>query len=111
MIPLSPGPGYSSYLWSTGETTEDLNGISAGTYTVTVTDSHGCTAVLTRTVTQPTALNPTIASTNVNCFGGNNGSINLTVGLTDTYNSNPPDGQKRNDVGLFTGVNVRFGAD
>ncbi len=40
-----------------------------------------------------------------------NSSINLTVGLTDTYNSNPPDGQKRNDVGLFTGVNVRFGAD
>jgi len=40
-----------------------------------------------------------------------NTSINLTVGLTDTYNSNPPDGQKRNDVGLFTGVNVKFGAD
>lgn len=40
-----------------------------------------------------------------------NTSINLTVGVTDTYNSNPPDGQKRNDVGLFTGVNVKFGAD
>jgi putative salt-induced outer membrane protein len=39
-----------------------------------------------------------------------NATINLTVGLTDTYNSNPPDGQKRNDVGLFTGINVKLGA-
>lgn len=40
-----------------------------------------------------------------------NSSMNLTVGLTDNYNSNPPDGLKRNDVGLFTGVNVKLGAD
>lgn len=36
-------------------------------------------------------------------------TLNLTVGLTDTYNSKPPAGTKKNDVGLFTGVNVKFG--
>jgi len=33
-----------TYLWSNGETTEDIENISTGTYTVTVTDNGGCTA-------------------------------------------------------------------
>ncbi len=37
-------------------------------------------------------------------------TLNLTVGLTSTYNSKPPAGTKSNDVGLFTGINVKFGA-
>jgi putative salt-induced outer membrane protein len=36
-------------------------------------------------------------------------TLNLTVGLTDTYNSKPPAGTKKNDAGVFTGVNVKFG--
>lgn len=39
-----------------------------------------------------------------------NSSMSLTVGLIDTYDSNPPDGQKKNDVSLFTGLNMRLGA-
>ena len=38
------------------------------------------------------------------------GTMNLTVGLTATYNSKPPAGMKSNDFGLFTGINVKFGA-
>ncbi|SEJ07830.1 PKD domain-containing protein, partial [Flavobacterium terrigena] len=36
-------PGYT-YLWSNGATTQDLTGLANGSYTVTVTDSVGCTA-------------------------------------------------------------------
>ncbi len=44
-ISLSGGtPGYT-YLWTNGETTEDLTGLEAGNYVVTVTDANGCTAV------------------------------------------------------------------
>ncbi|KAB1156451.1 hypothetical protein F7018_11110, partial [Tenacibaculum aiptasiae] len=34
-------PGYT-YLWSNNETTEDITGLSPGTYSVTVTDNNGC---------------------------------------------------------------------
>jgi putative salt-induced outer membrane protein len=38
-------------------------------------------------------------------------ALNLTVGLTHTDNSKPPLGTKRGDTTLFTGINVKFGAD
>ncbi|MFZ4520577.1 MAG: T9SS type A sorting domain-containing protein [Bacteroidales bacterium] len=34
-------PGYS-YIWSNGGDSQDINTLASGTYTVTVTDSHGC---------------------------------------------------------------------
>ncbi len=46
----SPFPGmppYYQYDWSTGEMGSSIAGLSAGTYTITVTDSHGCTSVQT----------------------------------------------------------------
>jgi gliding motility-associated-like protein len=33
-----------SYVWSTGSVESEINSLSASTYTVTVTDSHGCTS-------------------------------------------------------------------
>ncbi len=36
--------GFSSYTWSTGETTQCINVNSSNTYTVTVTDANGCSA-------------------------------------------------------------------
>ena len=38
---LTATAGLSSYLWSTGETTQSIN-VTAGSYTVTGTDSNGC---------------------------------------------------------------------
>jgi PKD repeat protein len=45
-------PPYTFY-WSNGAQTENLNPTPAGTYTVTVTDSGGCTQTASATVTQP----------------------------------------------------------
>jgi Ig-like domain CHU_C associated/Secretion system C-terminal sorting domain len=52
--------GYA-FLWSNGANTEDLANLSAGTYTVTVTDAEGCTTTQTITVGSLAALNPTIS--------------------------------------------------
>jgi putative salt-induced outer membrane protein len=38
-------------------------------------------------------------------------TLNLTAGLTDSYNSAPPAGNKKNDLGIFTGINVKLGAN
>ena len=37
-------------------------------------------------------------------------TLNLSVGLVDNYNSVPAAGNKKNDLGLFTGIHVKFGA-
>jgi putative salt-induced outer membrane protein len=38
-----------------------------------------------------------------------NSSLSLSVGVIDTYNTEPPEGAVKNDVTLFTGINVKFG--
>ncbi len=68
-----------TYFWSIGATTQDLNGMAAGTYTVTVSDGLGCTRTGSAVLTQPFDLNivPTIAP--VSCFGLSDGQIAVSV--------------------------------
>lgn len=44
------GAGGYTYSWSNGADTEDLDGVTAGEYTVTVTDANGCSASGTMTI-------------------------------------------------------------
>ncbi|MCB0520636.1 MAG: hypothetical protein KDD27_17000, partial [Saprospiraceae bacterium] len=66
--------------------TEDRSGLAPGTYSVIVTDGNGCSSTASVTITQPTALVLATTVTNVDCNGGANGAINLTVnGGTSPY--------------------------
>jgi hypothetical protein len=79
-LTVTGGTGSHTYAWSNGATTEDLSGLAAGSYSVTVTDANGCTASLgpiTISQTAPFTLSET--HVNVSCFNGSNGSIDLTV--------------------------------
>lgn len=76
-----------TFLWSSGGTALTESGLSAGTYTITVTDGNGCTATADTTITEPaTGVSISIASAiDVSCNGGNDGSItanNATGGTT-----------------------------
>ncbi len=66
-------PNYT-YLWNNGQTTQIATGLSAGTYTIIITDANGCITTNTVTITQPTAMSSTSTQTNILCSGGNNGT-------------------------------------
>lgn len=75
-----------AYLWSNGATTQTVNVVSTGTYTVTVTDGLGCTGVsspLTVTVNPvPATPNVTASGPLTFCVGG---SVNLTSNTFPAY--------------------------
>lgn len=69
-----------TFLWNTGDVTEDLNNLYAGYYEVLVTDDHGCTSVSSITLTEPAdSLSFTYEVSHVLCNDGTDGSIELTV--------------------------------
>ena len=76
---VSGGAPTYTYLWSSGEITSTILNKTAGTYTVTVTDSKSCTSVKSFTLLDGQQINLTGNSINVTCFGGNNGSITTNV--------------------------------
>ena len=55
-----------TYAWSNGETTEDIDGLGAGSYTVTVTEG-ACSVSKTFEVGEPTQLNATANIVAVSC--------------------------------------------
>ena len=65
------------YSWSTGAKTQDLNGLSAGVYTVNVTDSNACTVSRTYSITTPQLLILSYTSNNVSCNNADDGSLTL----------------------------------
>ena len=74
------------YSWSNGSTTQDINSLTAGTYSVTVTDNNNCQSILSINISEPPALTLTETHVNVLCNGGNSGSIDLSVtGGTTPY--------------------------
>ncbi len=81
------GIGPYTYAWApSGGTAATATGLNATTYTVTVTDANGCTTTAMTTVTQPTAVTATAASSPVLCNGGTTGSATVTpVGGTGPY--------------------------
>jgi hypothetical protein len=82
---VSGGTSPYTYLWSNGRTTQDLNNIASGCYTVTITDNTGCSKTSQSCITNTTAPTLTENHQNTRC-GGRNGSINTTAtGGTPPY--------------------------
>ena len=78
-VTLSGGNPPYQFQWSNLSTSLSQNNLSAGNYTITVTDNVGC--IKTATIVIPEApvftVNPIV--TQITCNGANNGSINLNL--------------------------------
>ena len=80
---ITCGTGPYTYAWvasnggslgSNSATGDNLAGIGAGTYTVTVTDDNGCTGTQAWTVVAPSAISGSITGTNIACKGERSGA-------------------------------------
>ncbi len=83
----SGGTSPYTYSWSNGATTSSVTGLTAGTYSVTITDNAGCLYTLPVTVTNPPP--PTITATpklDSTCAGD---SLTMTASGGKTYTWNP----------------------
>ncbi len=91
-----------SFLWTTGNTSVTVNGLTAGNYSVTVTDAKGCTLVAGTTIAEPAAISGNVSVTDVTCFGlTNGGAIASPTGGTSPYTFDWSDGQTTDtEVGL-----------
>ncbi|HBF87447.1 MAG TPA: hypothetical protein DDX39_02305 [Bacteroidales bacterium] len=80
-------PPYT-YSWSNGNSSDIATELDTGQVCVTVTDFNGCLAIACDAISQPTELIASItAQTDATCFGGNDGSLTVTVsGGIPNYN-------------------------
>ncbi len=94
-----------TYEWSNGSETQDINGLSAGTYDVYVTDYLGCFGYASFSVQNGIEISNTNSNTNPTC-GQSNGSIELTTtGGTSPYTYHWSGGQTNSTItGIGAGI-------
>lgn len=92
-VTLNGGATSATYDWNSGTfSTEDIAGLAAGSYSVTVTDNNNCAASATYDVMEPTAITITGITTDATCNGDTDGAVDITVsdgtpGYTYDWNS------------------------
>jgi len=70
-----------SYSWNTSpvQTSATATNLSQGAYLVTVSDSNGCVDTASVFIAQPDSLSLTVTTSDVNCFGANDGLASVVV--------------------------------
>ncbi len=82
-LDLAVDPVFSSYNWSTGESSAGIRIDTANTYTVTVTDANGCEAHKNFVILASSA--PTITNIQIDHFQTNGGTVQVTVTGNGSY--------------------------
>ncbi len=86
-VAASGGTMPYTYAWSDGTTSAIVSGLTAGTYSVIVTDADDCTSECSIIIEEPTALVCEVVKENdITCNGDNDGSATVNVmGGTPNY--------------------------
>ncbi len=78
-------PPYT-YVWSTGDTSQDVSNLTAGSYYVTVSDAADCARAFLFAVSEPLPLSLESVISCASCIGCSDGAIDLSVsGGTPPY--------------------------
>lgn len=89
-------------------TTGIFTGLSAANYTVNVTDDNGCLVTSSGLIVEPSVVTIATQSTDVTCFGANDGTIDVVGGGgTPTYNYSIDNGVTWNSNANFTGLSAQ----
>jgi uncharacterized protein (TIGR02145 family) len=92
-----------SYLWSTGENTQQINDLSAGAYSLVVTDNNNCIKLKTFAISNDNG--PVISTYTINppSCNATNGAIDITIsGGSMPFTFNWSDNSQEEDI---TGIN------
>lgn len=87
-ISVTPTAGFEPYIynWLQGGSRNQIENLTAGTYTISVTDGKGCTASKAFTLVDPLPVKPELEAVPTNCHGEASGSIQLeATGGTAPY--------------------------
>ena len=91
-------PSYT-FIWNGGSTVEDPSGLVQGSYSVTITDANGCTAIHAETVSEPTAISSSSSVTDLTCNAVAIGAIDqATTGGVSGYSYNWSNGSTSEDL-------------
>lgn len=84
-LSVSGGSGNYTYVWSSGEVTQDISGVSTGEYEVTVTDDAGCSTTEAITVGVIGELFVTVAPPVATIDAGESVQLEASGGYTYTW--------------------------
>lgn len=100
---VSGGISPYTYLWDNSETNSVLNNLSAGYYTLTVSDNNSCQNTISISITQPEILEVELSSTDAHCYGGANGTMNsIVLGGTQPYTWTWSNGESNSSLDNLT---------
>lgn len=105
-VSVTGSSGPFTYEWSNGGTTATINGLSAGSYTVSIMDGNGCEVTGNVSLVAPSALNLTVSQSNVACNGDSTGvaMVSAAGGTPDYSFSWSNNGSGASQSGLPAGV-------
>lgn len=89
-VTLTPSGGTNPYTFALGagvyNSSNVIGSLNAGSYVIHIKDVNGCIKDTNFSISQPTAIIPTVVMTQPSCYGGTNGSITIQgTGGTPAY--------------------------
>lgn len=86
VIPSGGVAPYYYFVWTDNSNNDSIANLSAGDYSVTISDITSCSKVFNYTISEPLSLTSTVSTSNIACYGDNTGSATVThTGGTSPY--------------------------